>query len=148
MINLVLIFALIVIALFQPIDRVKTALIYAVPIGLFALIYDSLGDNAYYLVAGATSAGAAMLIKKYTERSELRKTLIWLCFSSIFINFFGWGIYHAGMEPTAYNVLLSLLYVAAIIVLMRSSHAGDIKNNSRHPSVRCHAYQSLQHSDQ
>lgn len=146
MINLILIAVVCVIAYIHPMTRL--ALIYSLPIVFFAGIYEYLDDNSYYLVAGFTSFCTVLLMKRFTERSELRRNLIWLCFASIFINFFGLGIYHAGMEPTAYNALLSLMYVAAIIILMRSCGRGNIKNNSIRTGIRGHAYQNIRHSDQ
>jgi len=106
---------------------VLAIILYVLLTGIHTLVGKFIPDSAgftYYLSAAVTDFLIILSLSLVKEKSKLiiglQKINLWF----ININLFGWLLFEAYYEPTAYNILCYVLYFLALVVIYRGGSNG------------------------
>lgn len=86
----------------------------------------------YYLSAGAVDLAALAVMATLARPSRLTTGFVRVCQTSVFLNFYGWGLWLSGYPPVTYDISFVGLYSVAIYVILR----GDAVKNERCDNFR------------
>lgn len=97
--------------------RRKTAILFATPTLLFALISGLLNDQWYYMGAALTDSLAIILLSSIVAIDRLVVRLMILSAVSMSLNILGLTMYEMYQPSTIYNALFITLYIGVVIAL-------------------------------
>lgn len=103
----------------------------ALAFALFVVLHDQIASGldgwGYYLSAGAFDVVALAIIAMFARPSRMATAFVYICVSSLFLNFYGWGIWLSYYSPRSYDISFLALYSVAIYVILRGDAARDEK---------------------
>lgn len=122
--------ALIVLAALQPTDeRMYVAFLFAGLSAAHHVILYKVDGIAYHGSAALIDFAVVMFSLRLRILSDAIMLLQNLCIASIFVNAMGWVAWMLYTPPAAYNITMLVLYVTAIIILLKRETRHDYGDN-------------------